>query len=80
MLPYLSASAVLAVLLSFDKTVISLFLSGPRASTLPVEIVRYVEGRIDPLIAALSVLVMTGTLAIILFVDRMTGLAKVAGW
>jgi putative spermidine/putrescine transport system permease protein len=78
-LPGLGASAFLAFLLSFDETVISLFLSGPRASTLPVEMVRYVEGRTDPLIAALSVLLITGTLLIVLIVDRMAGLAKVVG-
>jgi putative spermidine/putrescine transport system permease protein len=78
-LPGLGASAFLAFLLSFDETVISLFLSGPRASTLPVEMVRYVEGRTDPLIAALSVLLVAGTLIIVLLVDRMAGLTKVVG-
>ncbi len=78
-LPGLGASAFLAFLLSFDETVISLFLSGPRASTLPVEMVRYVEGRTDPLIAALSVLLVAGTLVIVLLVERMAGLTKVVG-
>ncbi len=58
---------------------ISLFLSGPRASTLPVEMVRYVEGRTDPLVAALSVVLVAGTLAVVLLVDRMAGLTKVVG-
>ena len=53
--PGLIACSALSFLLSFDETVISLFVSGPRASTLPVEMVRYVEGRTDPMIAALSV-------------------------
>ncbi len=78
-LPGLGASACLAFLLSFDETVISLFLSGPRASTLPVEMVRYVEGRTDPLVAALSVVLVAGTLAVVLLVDRMAGLTKVVG-
>ena len=43
-------SLLTARLLSFDETVISLFLSGPRASTLPVEMVRYVESRTDPMV------------------------------
>lgn len=78
-LPGLGAAAFLSFLLSFDETVISLFLSGPRASTLPVEMVRYVEGRTDPLIAALSVVLVTGTLLIVLLVERMVGLARVVG-
>lgn len=78
-LPGLGASAFLAFLLSFDETVISLFLSGPRAATLPVEMVRYVEGRTDPLVAALSVLLILGTVIVVLAVERMAGLARVVG-
>jgi len=78
-LPGLAASAFLAFLLSFDETVISLFLSGPRASTLPVEMVRYVEGRTDPMIAALSALLIAGTLGVILVVERLVGVARAIG-
>ena len=78
-LPGFGASAFLSFLLSFDETVISLFLSGPRASTLPVEMVRYVEGRTDPMVAALSVVLIIGTLAVVLLVERMAGLTKVIG-
>ena len=58
---------------------ISLFLSGPRASTLPVEMVRYVEGRTDPLVAALSVILIIGTIAIVMVVERLAGLMRVVG-
>ncbi len=78
-LPGVAAAAFLSFLLSFDETVISLFLSGPRASTLPVEMVRYVEGRTDPLVAALSVVLIAGTLLIVLAVDRIAGLTRVVG-
>jgi putative spermidine/putrescine transport system permease protein len=78
-LPGLAASAFLAFLLSFDETVISLFISGPRASTLPVEMVRYVEGRTDPLVAALSVMLVIGTIAVVMLVERIAGLARVVG-
>ena len=76
-IPGLAASAFLSFLLSFDETVISLFISGPRASTLPVEMVRYVEGRTDPLVAALSVVLIVATLLVILVVERIAGLARV---
>jgi putative spermidine/putrescine transport system permease protein len=78
-LPGIAASGFLAFLLSFDETVISLFLSGPRASTLPVEMVRYVEGRTDPMVAALSVLLIAGTLGVILVVERLVGVARAVG-
>ena len=78
-IPGLAASAFLSFLLSFDETVISLFISGPRASTLPVEMVRYVEGRTDPLVAALSVVLIVTTLLVILVVERIAGLTRVVG-
>ena len=77
--PGLIACAYLSFLLSFDETVISLFIAGPRASTLPVEMVRYVEGRTDPLIAALSVVLIVATLAVVLVVERLVGVARAVG-
>jgi putative spermidine/putrescine transport system permease protein len=77
--PGLLAAAFLSFLLSFDETVISLFVSGPRASTLPVEMVRYVEGRTDPLVAALSVLLIAGTIAVVLVVERLVGVMRAVG-
>jgi putative spermidine/putrescine transport system permease protein len=77
--PGVIACAALSFLLSFDETVISLFVSGPRASTLPVEMVRYVEGRTDPMIAALSVLLICGTLVIVMIVERLVGVSRAVG-
>lgn len=77
--PGLIACACLSFLLSFDETVISLFIAGPRASTLPVEMVRYVEGRTDPLIAALSVVLIIATLIVVVAVERLVGVARAVG-
>jgi putative spermidine/putrescine transport system permease protein len=44
--------AVFATILSFDEVVISLFLSGPDAITLPVRIVTYVDQSPGPLVLA----------------------------
>lgn len=78
-MPGLIASAALSFLLSFDETVISLFLVGPQTTTLPVEMMNYVQGRTDPLIAALSAVVIVGTLSIVLVVERLVGLARAVG-
>lgn len=77
--PGLVASAALSFLLSFDETVISLFLSGPRVATLPVEMVHYIEGRTDPLVAALSVLLIVATMIVVLIVERLIGLRRAVG-
>lgn len=73
------AAATLSFLLSFDETVISLFLVGPRLTTLPVTLFHYAETRVDPMLAALAVSLIVLTLAIVLLVDRIVGLTRVLG-
>jgi putative spermidine/putrescine transport system permease protein len=71
----LSASA-LSFLVSFDEIVITLFLAGPQVTTLPVEMFRRLDSRSDPMIAAVSVLLIGITLAVVLVVQRSVGLSR----
>lgn len=73
------AAATLSFLLSFDETVISLFLVGPRLTTLPVTLFHYAESRVDPMLAALAVSLIVLTLAIVLLVDHLVGVTRVLG-
>ena len=73
------AAATLSFLLSFDETVISLFLVGPRLTTLPVTLFRYAETRTDPMLAALAVSLIGLTLLIVLAVDRLVGVTRALG-
>jgi putative spermidine/putrescine transport system permease protein len=41
--------------------------------------VRYVEGRTDPTIAALSTLLIAGTIAIVVVVERFVGVMRAVG-
>jgi putative spermidine/putrescine transport system permease protein len=70
------ASAAIVFLVSFDEVVISLFLVGPRLSTLPVEVFRHIEVRADPQVAALSVVLIGLSLAIVVVLERTIGLAR----
>ncbi|MBS7546211.1 ABC transporter permease [Ancylobacter oerskovii] len=70
------STAALCFLVSFDEVVLSLFMTGPRLSTLPVAMYRHVEQQADPLVAAISVLLVVLTLAVVIVVDRTAGLAK----
>ena len=79
MAPGVIAAAALAFILSFDEVVISLFVVGPRLSTLPVELFRYVEGRTDPLVAALSTVMILATVAAVLVVERTVGVMRALG-
>lgn len=74
--PGIVAAAALCFLVSFDETVISLFLVGPRLTTLPVELFRYTENRTDPLVAAMSMLLIGVALIVVVLVDRLAGLSR----
>jgi putative spermidine/putrescine transport system permease protein len=76
LMPGIVAAAALCFLVSFDEVVITLFLTGPRISTLPVELYNYVYNQADPLVAAASVLMILLTLAVIMIVERAMGLSK----
>jgi putative spermidine/putrescine transport system permease protein len=76
MTPGIVAASVLSFLVSFDEVVVSLFLTGPKLSTLPVAMFHHVEERADPMVAALSVLLVGLTLVVMLVVDRTIGLGK----
>ncbi|MGU3494963.1 ABC transporter permease [Xanthobacteraceae bacterium A53D] len=72
----LVSTAALCFLVSFDEVVLSLFMTGPRMSTLPVAMYHHVEQQADPMVAALSVLLVVLTLVVVVIVDRTAGLAK----
>jgi putative spermidine/putrescine transport system permease protein len=71
------AGGVIAFLISFDEAVISLFVVGPQATTLPVEIFHYVETRTDPQIAALSVVLIAISVMFVVIIERVMGLRRV---
>ena len=78
-LPGMLASAALAFLVSFDEVVISLFVVGPRLTTLPIAIFRYVQFKTDPQIAALGVVLILGTMLIVVLVERTVGFMRAFG-
>ncbi|HEX3500399.1 MAG TPA: ABC transporter permease [Stellaceae bacterium] len=79
MRPGLIAAAALAFLASFDEVVISLFLVGPRVTTLPIEVFHYVEYRADPQVSALSVVLIGFTVALIVVIERSLGVMRALG-
>ena len=71
------AAFILAFITSLNDVSVSLFLTGPGVSTLPIELFTYVEQHFDPSVAAVSVLLMLLTIAVIAIVERTLGLSKV---
>jgi len=55
-LPGIVAAALFGFIASFGNLEMSLFLVGPGRTTLPIAILQYLEWKIDPTIAAVSVL------------------------
>ena len=79
MMPGVAAATAIVFLVSFDEVVISLFVVGPQLTTLPVALFHYVESRTDPLVAAVSALLVVLTLAVVLILERALGLARALG-
>lgn len=71
------ASFMLAFINSFNNIPVSQFLSGPGISALPTTLMNYIEYNYDPVVSALSVLLMLGTIILMFLIEKTLGLAKV---
>jgi len=76
MTPALVASVSLAFLVSFDEVVISLFLVGQHLVTLPVQVFNYVNYRLDPQVAALSVVLVVISVVVVVVIERSIGVMR----
>jgi putative spermidine/putrescine transport system permease protein len=77
LLPGLLSAAVFSIVTSFGNITVSVFLARGSQVTLPVQIFTYVEHSYDPVLAAVSTLVIVVTLLVILLVERTAGLDRV---
>lgn len=76
-LPGIVAAALFGFVSSFGNLELSLFLVGPGRTTLPIAILQYLEWKIDPTIAAVSVLQILLIAAAMLITDRYVKIARV---
>jgi putative spermidine/putrescine transport system permease protein len=74
--PGVIAGGVIAFIVSFDEAVISLFVAESGLPTLPVQVLRYVENSADAAVAALSVILILISLAVVVVVERVMGLRR----
>ena len=72
--PGIVSGGILAFLYSFDEVALSSLLSSPRFVTLPIRIMNYMELTFDPTLAAISTLLILGSLIIIVAMDKFVGL------
>ncbi|MER9751352.1 ABC transporter permease [Mesorhizobium sp. M0140] len=75
-LPCLLSSAIFAFVTSFGNVTVSAFLTYGGKSTLPVQIFAYVDTSYDPLVAAVSSIMIMVTLVVILTIERLISADK----
>ncbi|MEO8136376.1 MAG: ABC transporter permease [Betaproteobacteria bacterium] len=75
-LPGIVSGWLLAFITSFDELTMSVFIASPSTTTLPVRMFLQIQDTIDPMVAAVSALLIAGTLALMLVLDRLVGLER----
>jgi len=76
-LPGVTGGWMLAFINSFDEVTMSIFVTSPSTVTLPVRMYMYATESIDPLMAAVSALMVAVTAVAMVLLDRVYGLDRV---
>lgn len=76
-LPGVTGGWLLAFITSFDEVTMSIFVTSPSTITLPVRMYVYATESIDPLMAAVSALMIALSALAMLLLDRIYGLDKI---
>ncbi|MEK8052800.1 ABC transporter permease [Ideonella sp. DXS22W] len=76
-LPGVSGGWLLAFINSFDEVTMSIFVTAPSTVTLPVRMYMYATESIDPMMAAVSALMVAVTALAMVVLDRLVGLDRV---
>lgn len=71
------AGGLFSFIQSFENLELSLLLTGPGRSTLPVEMLNYLEFRVDPTLAAVATVQIILIGALMLVTDRFVNLSRV---
>ena len=74
--PGIVVACLFAFIVSFDNFNLSIFLINANTVTLPVRILTYLQFQFDPSIAAVSTVLLVGTVAILAVAERTVGLTR----
>lgn len=75
-LPGIASGWALSMIQSFDEVTMTVFIASPGTMTLPVRMFNYIQDNIDPLICAVSALLILFTVVLMLALDRVYGLER----
>lgn len=70
----LMSAFILAFINSFNDVSIGVFVSSPGTMTLPTAMMSYIQGKLDPTIAAASVVLMVMTVLIMVLAEKLLGI------
>ncbi|HZX00077.1 MAG TPA: ABC transporter permease [Trueperaceae bacterium] len=76
MKPGIFAGMTFAFIVSFNNVPVSLFLVRPGATTLPIEILNFLQYRLDPTLAAVNMVSLVIVLALVAIAERAGGFTK----
>ncbi|CAO3435013.1 ABC transporter permease [Azospirillum endophyticum] len=76
-LPGVTGGWLIAFINSFDELTMSIFITSPSTVTLPVRMYMYATESIDPMMAAVSALIIGITAVAVLLLDRVYGLDRI---
>ncbi len=79
MAPSIMAAMIFVFITSFDQATVSIFLSGPDMMPLPVRIYSYIDFAVDPMVAAVSTLLIIFAFGIIALLQKLLGLDRALG-
>jgi len=77
--PAILVSVIFVFIISFDQVTVSLFLSSPDIMPLPIRVYNYIEFAIDPMVAAVSTVLIIFAYSLIIVLERIVGLNRVFG-
>ncbi|CAH1659591.1 MULTISPECIES: ABC transporter permease [unclassified Chelatococcus] len=77
--PSIMAAVIFVFITSFDQTTVSIFLADVNLMPLPVRIFNYIDLAVDPMIAAVSTLLIFFAFGMIVLLQRLLGLDKAMG-
>lgn len=77
--PSIFAGMIFVFITSFDQVTISIFLSGPGMMPLPIRIYSYIEFAIDPMVAAVSTVLILFAFAVVVGLQKLLGLERAFG-
>jgi len=79
LMPGIAGGWLISFITSFDELSLTVFVSGASTQTLPVKMYAYIAQTIDPLVAAISTVLLVLTLIAIIIIERFFGLDRMLG-